>query len=91
MKGLTKVSGRADADRRKLFATALPYSQAKDSSLMLLSLLLAQVLSSHGLTYFLNFFLIQKKCSWALALQGTEETLLKALDLLAQHAQADYF
>lgn len=52
LQGLVKVSGRAEADRRKLFATALPYSQAKDISLMLLSLLLAQVLSSRGLTYF---------------------------------------
>lgn len=53
---------------------------------MLLSLLLAQALSSHGLTSFLNLFFIQEKCSWTLALQGTEETLLKALDLLVQHA-----
>lgn len=85
LKGLVKVSDRADADRKK------PYSQAKDISLMLPSLLFAQVLNLHGLTYFLNLFLIQEKCSWTLALQGTEETLLKTLDLLAQHAQADYF
>lgn len=52
LQGLVKVSGRTEADRRNLFATALPYRQAKDISLMLLSLLLAQVLSSHGLTYF---------------------------------------
>lgn len=52
LKGLVKVSDRAEADRRKLFVTALPYSQAKDNSLMLLNLLLAQVLSSCGLTSF---------------------------------------
>lgn len=49
LKHLVKVS---EEDRRKLFATALPHSQAKDISLMLLSLLLAQAISSHGLTSF---------------------------------------